>query len=307
MDNNEYLFFFVSNVKQLLGLQVISAARNLNSPLSPSLPSSIEIPSKVFPSSSDTLAFRRERVYEPKSNRTWSSDVIFRNIRKPWRSQLDQTHVHFSYPSNRSRKAAVSKRFGRFSDFVGNDENWAQLADESAPPFFSPLSGLNFPIFSPLLGEGSSGPRHRGHHSPPPPYSSLDYDRPTSASEGRSRSPPLGYYDSPSPQKGNRNSMMGAPPPPPPPPPPPITGGRGNGYSDRRGRPEKNSQNPPYAPNGRSRGRGRGKNNDYGPPEPYYPEYDDGVPHYSYNPAETPRCAKEVNVSYCIEDPEYPM
>lgn len=302
----------VSNVKQLLGLQVISAARNLDSPLSPSLPSNIEIPTKVFPSSSsssDTVAFRRERVYEPRSNRTWSSDVIYRNVRKPWRSQLDQTHVHFSYPSNRSRKN-VSKRFGRFSDFVGSDENWAQLADESAPPFFSPLSGLNFPIFSPLLGEGNPGHRHRGHHPPPPPppYSSLDYDRPTSASEGRSRSPPTGYYDNPQPQKGSRNPMMA--PPPPPPPPPPMTGNRGGnpGYSDRRGRPEKSS-NGPYGPGARGRGRGRGKNNnpDYGPPETYYPEYDDGVPHYSYNPAETPRCAKEVNVSYCIEDPEYPM
>ena len=304
-------FFPVLDVKQLLGLQIISAARNLDSPISPSLPSPIGIQSKVFPStsSSDTLAFRRERVYEPRSNRTWSSDVLFRNIRKPWRSQVDQTHVHFSYPSNRSRKA-VAKRFGRFSDFVGSDENWAQLADESAPPFFSPLSGLNFPIFSPLLGEGS-GSRHRGHHHspPPPPYSSLDYDRPTSASEGRSRSPPAGYYDTPPPQKGNRNPMMG-PPPPPPPPPLPMAGGRGSNpnYNDRRGRPEKGSTGPyPTGGGGRGRGRGRGKHNDYGPPEAYYPEYDDGVPHYSYNPAETPRCAKEVNVSYCIEDPEYPM
>lgn len=300
------------DLKQLLGLQVISAARNLDIPSSPALPSSIGNPPKVFPSSSDTLAFRRERVYEPKSNRTWSSDVIFRNIRKPWRSQMDQSHVHFSYPSNRSRKS-VSKRFGRFSDFIGSDENWAQLADESAPPFFSPLSGLNFPIFSPLMGDTQPGSRQRGHHQPPhshPPYSSLDYDRPASASEGRSRSPSPGYYDVPPPsQKGSRNPMMAAPPPPPP-PPPPLVGGRGGnpGYNDRRGRPEKNS-NGPYLQTGggRTRGRGRGKNNDYGPPESYYPEYDDGVPHYSYNPAETPRCAKEVNVSYCIEDPEYPM
>lgn len=93
-----------------------------------------------------------------------------------------------------------------------------------------------------------------------------------------------------------------------------MTGPRGNnvGYGDggRRSRPDKSSNGPYVAGGGGGRGRGRGRgknNNDYGPPEPYYPEYDDGVPHYSYNPAETPRCAKEVNVSYCIEDPEYPM
>lgn len=46
----------------------------------------------------------------------------------------------------------------------------------------------------------------------------------------------------------------------------------------------------------------------YGPTDSFFEnDYDEGVPSYTYNPSETPKCAKNINVSYCIEDSEYPV
>jgi hypothetical protein len=145
----------------------------------------------------------------------------------------------------------------------------------------------------------------RGPQYPP----SLDYDRPGGPPppppppESLSRLPTNSYYDGP--KNGPSSSPPGSMP------------SRGYGSSaspdrQRYSRPDKGKYGP-YGPTGpispsKGRPKSSSSNNNYGPPpDPFYPDYEDGVPRYSYNPSEIPKCAKESNVSYCIEDTEYPM
>ena len=226
----------------------------------------------------------------------------------------------------------VTKRTSRFADFT-EDDAWIPIADESAP-FLSPMGGLSFPLFTPNIGPEFGGPRG-AQARPRSPFSSLDYDRPNSilspvaaneAARGRPYSPFFGGGD-PGKDRGSLQPPGQIAPPPPPPPPaqasPPRYSAHGSSPQDRRYRPDRQSPYGPYGPpgpggggggasgpGGKSRNKG-GNSGDspYGPGDPYY-DYDGGgggPPTYSYNPSEVPRCAKESNVSYCIEDPEYPM
>lgn len=187
--------------------------------------------------------------------------------------------------------------------------------------------GMSFPLFTPNVGPGDFGPLRGPGHRPRSPFPLLDYDRPVS------RSPFPSYYDSPK-DRGSLSPPGQISPPAPPPPPmsspgqPPRYSAHGSSPQDRRFRPDRSkpSSYGPYGPSGQGPGSGSGPgpgspgkggrkgsssgDNMYGPSDPYY-DYDGngggGPPTYSYNPSEVPRCAKESNVSYCTEDPEYPM
>lgn len=232
----------------------------------------------------------------PPKTQWLRDDALDRLVRQPWRSR---TVIHIPASSSRNfSDRGFGRRAGRLADY--SSEKWMQV-DESSPPFLPSLGGLSFPLFAPsLAGDASRGRMGlRGPQYPP----SLDYDRPSGPSaapaDGLSRLPSNSYYDSP------KNGPSSAPP---------AGGMAPRGYSgppperQRYSRPEKN-QYSPYGPGGPAGApKVRGKGNNYGPPaEPFYPDYDDGVPRYSYNPSETPKCAKDTNVSYCIEDTEYPM
>lgn len=223
-------------------------------------------------------------------------------MRQPWRSR---TVIHIPATSSNYSDRAFVRRAGRFSDF--SNEKWMQV-DESSPPFLPSLGGLSFPLFAPSMAGGMDGGMGRGRPGMRGPQypASLDYDRstgPAPPSEGLSRMPTNSYYDAPK----NPSSPPGNPPPRGYGPNPASTPDR-----QRYSRPEKNKYGP-YGPSGpinpsKGRPKGSSSNNNYGPPpEPFYPDYEDGVPRYSYNPSEIPKCSKESNVSYCIEDQEYPM
>lgn len=257
--------------------------------------------------------------------RSWNDEERVPQV--PWRAKFSGVTLR-----NRTMTTKVTKRTSRFADFTEDDE-WIPIADESAP-FLAPMGGLQFPLFTPNIGPDFPG---RGNARQRPPYPSLDYDRPgnpllspVGSVNDRQRFPAFlgGSFDGP---KDGRGSL--APPSqivPPPPQPPPVPAAQtprytahGSSPQDRRYRPDRNKQSPygPYGPTGPSgpMGPSGGKNrgskgsssgdNAYGPGDPFY-DYDGGgggPPTYSYNPSEIPRCAKESNVSYCIEDPEYPM
>lgn len=198
------------------------------------------------------------------------------------------------------------RRAGRFANFA--DEKWMQV-DESSPPYLPSLGGLSFPLFAPNLAAADPVlARARGLRGPPFP-SSLDYDQRASgqgpsAADVMSRMPSNSYYDSP------QNSQ-----PIPAPGNGPARGYAANSPSlperPKYQRPERQKYGPYGTGSPAAPGKGRPKsssNSNYGPPpDPFYPDYEEGVPHYSYNPNEVPRCAKESNASWCVEDDEYPM
>ena len=235
------------------------------------------------------------------SAKSWvRSEAVDRLIRRPWRSH---TVIHIPSSGGRNvteRSSTFMRRAGRFADYT--NDKWMQV-DESAPPFLPSLGGLSFPLFAPSLSSSDpSGVRSRlalrGPQYPP----SYDYDRPVApppAQDTLSRLP-TNYYESPKSASSSPGSHG--------------YGGGSGPERQRYSRPEKGPYTPYGAggamppPKGRAKNGGNSGSSNYGPPpEPFYPDYEDGVPRYSYNPSETPRCAKETNVSYCIEDPEYPM
>lgn len=216
-----------------------------------------------------------------------------RAARSPWRRRM------MTFASNRTE---FSKRGARYSDY---NRDW-QLADESQP--FGMMGGMSFPLFAPAFSGGGSlasgySPATRTARRP---YPSLDYDRP-SPQDGMARLPSSNYYD---PAKESPSSG--------PPPPSQTSPSRGYSSSGTDGRRyPKPKYGPSYAqsvPGYSTKSRAKSPSGpSYGgpppgmPPDPFFPEYDDSIPRYSYNPSEIPKCAKDSNISYCVDDPEYPM
>lgn len=202
-----------------------------------------------------------------------------------------------------ANRTEFSKRAARYSDY---NRDW-HLADESQP--FGMMGGMSFPLFAPAFNGG--GRSLTSAYSPTRtarrPYSSLDYDRFASPRDAMARLSSSNYYDpakenpspasSPSqtsPSRGYSNSGTDSRRYQKPKYGPSYTAQSAPGYSTKSR--AKSPSGPSYAgsPSGM-------------PPDPFFPEYDDSIPRYSYNPSETPKCAKDSNVSYCVEDSEYPM
>lgn len=202
---------------------------------------------------------------------------------------------------NRTEARQLAKRSQR--GFPGNTpfsrDDLGNWADESAPPF---MGGLSFPLFAPNLG-GVVDPFRAGlvaSRRPLPP--SLDYDRsgPVGASDPLSRLPTSdNYYDSGKDRPPVRGSSVS------------YTPEVGRRYRDKKYPVGSYSSSSTPPASGTKAGRPKptsGNQGTYGHTDPFYPDYsEDGVPRYSYNPMETPKCAREANISYCIDDAEYPM
>jgi hypothetical protein len=211
---------------------------------------------------------------------------------------------------NRTESRQLSKRSQRgiIGDSGFSREDLGNWADESAPPF---MGGLSFPLFAPNLGGvGVAGidpaaAFRAGLAASRRPVQSLDYDRAVGPSDPLSRLPTSNnYYDSGkerSPVRDRGSSVSYTP----------ENGSRRYREKKYPPGPYSSSSSPPASGAKASRQKPPpGNSGSYGPPpsDPFYPDYgEDGVPRYSYNPAEIPKCAKESNVSYCIEDAEYPM
>lgn len=311
--------FYSLLLSQLLAVQVLHAASLLDLKATGKAPTTTPSPTLALPAApkgvdenpfgrffatSSELISQKNKTSWIQQDRTWP--------RKPWRS-----HQKVLFPSASTRSnATISKRSSRMPNpYDPFDNSWVQYAEENAPgPFYTPLGHMNpfgSSIFNPHgFGNGDRfipdnvpiGGDLSTLQSGNKPFND-DFNRPPKQAAS-DRSPYFGG------QKGGRNGQFPGPPPPPPPPPPPSRDSTGPDRS-RRYRPDKRFGPPPgYGgpPPPRDR-KGSGSGSKYPPEGPYSygPDYEDGVPRYSYNPTETPRCAKDSNTSYCVEDSEYPV